>query len=54
VSLVATLLACGREDVSRRRTATPERQAAESCVNSAAVLAFFARFMRWQAVGQLT
>jgi hypothetical protein len=54
VSLVATLLACDREDVSSRRMATPELRAAESCVNSADVLAFFARFMRWQAVGQLT
>jgi hypothetical protein len=54
VSLVAILLACGREDVSRRRTATPDLQAAESCVNSADILAFFARFMLWQAMGQLT
>jgi len=54
VSLVAILLACDREDVSRRRTAMPDLQAAESCVNSADILAFFARFMRWQAMGQLT
>jgi hypothetical protein len=54
VSLVATLLACDREDVSRCRTATPDLRATESCINSADILAFFARFMRWQAMGQLT